>query len=39
LRNFWAVFNTKTRRPENLALPHEHFEKFPEKATNEAFSK
>jgi acyl-ACP thioesterase len=25
---FWAVFNTKTRRPEALALPHEHFEKF-----------
>jgi medium-chain acyl-[acyl-carrier-protein] hydrolase len=25
---FWAVFNTKTRRPESLALPHEHFEKF-----------
>ena len=36
---FWAVFNTKTRRPENLALPHEHFQKFPERATNEAFSK
>lgn len=27
---FWAVFNTKIRRPEGLALPHEHFEKFPE---------
>lgn len=27
---FWAVFNTKIRRPEALALPHEHFEKFPE---------
>ena len=25
---FWAVFNTKLRRPEGLALPHEHFEKF-----------
>jgi medium-chain acyl-[acyl-carrier-protein] hydrolase len=25
---FWAVFNTKIRRPEGLALPHEHFEKF-----------
>ena len=24
----WAVFNTKTRRPENLALPHDHFEKY-----------
>ncbi|RYG34347.1 MAG: acyl-[acyl-carrier-protein] thioesterase [Chitinophagaceae bacterium] len=28
---FWAVFNTKTRRPEALALPHEHFEKFGER--------
>lgn len=28
---FWAVFNTKIRRPEALALPHEHFEKFPER--------
>lgn len=25
---FWVVINTKIRRPENLALPHEHFEKF-----------
>lgn len=36
---FWAVFNTKTRRPENLALPHEHFEKFPDRATLQPFSK
>ncbi|MCA6422934.1 MAG: acyl-[acyl-carrier-protein] thioesterase [Flavobacterium sp.] len=36
---FWAVFNTKTRRPENLALAHEHFQKFPERATSEPFSK
>ena len=37
---FWAVFNTKTRRPENLALAHEHFEKFPnDKATEIQFSK
>ena len=28
---FWAVFNTKLRRPEALALPHEHFEKYPER--------
>ncbi len=28
---FWAVFNTKTRRPESLALPHDHFEKFPDR--------
>ena len=37
---FWAVFNTKTRRPEALALPFEHFELYPEnKATQESFSK
>ena len=27
---FWAVFNTQKRRPEALALPDEHFEKFAE---------
>jgi len=26
---FWAVLNTKIRRPEALSLPHDHFEKFP----------
>ena len=37
---FWAVFNTETRRPEALALPHEHFEKYPNlKATENPFSK
>jgi medium-chain acyl-[acyl-carrier-protein] hydrolase len=37
---FWAVFNTKTRRPENLALPHEHFEKYPnDNATQKSYSK
>lgn len=37
---FWAVFNTNTRRPEALALPHEHFEKFPgDNATEIPFSK
>lgn len=37
---FWAVFNTETRRPEPLALAHEHFEKYPnDKATAEQFSK
>lgn len=37
---FWAVFNTKIRRPEALALPFEHFKLFPEqKATRETFSK
>lgn len=37
---FWAVFNTKIRRPEALALPFEHFELYPEqKATQIPFSK
>ncbi len=37
---FWAVFNTQTRRPEKLSLPHEHFEKYPnDKATEIQFSK
>jgi len=37
---FWAVFNTKTRRPETLALPHEHFEKFPnDSATEKSYAK
>lgn len=37
---FWAVFNTKIRKPEALALPHKHFEKYPEnKATQQSFSK
>lgn len=37
---FWAVFNTKIRRPEALALPFKHFELYPEqKATRESFSK
>jgi len=37
---FWAVFNTNTRRPESLLLPHGHFEKYPnDKATEVPFSK
>lgn len=37
---YWAVFNTQTRRPEALALPHEHFEKYPyDNATSTSFSK
>lgn len=37
---YWAVFNTNTRRPENLALPHEHFEIYPDiKAVETGFSK
>ena len=30
---YWVVINTKTRRPDNLALPHNHFEKFDTNAT------
>lgn len=37
---FWAVFNTKKRRPESLALPYDHFELYAEKrATTKGFSK
>jgi len=37
---FWAVFNTKKRRPEGLALPFDHFELYPNtKATAHGFSK
>jgi len=37
---FWAVFNTKIRRPEALALPYEHFELYPEMiATKKSISK
>lgn len=37
---FWAVFNTKIRRPEALVLPYSHFELFPQnRATIETFSK
>lgn len=36
---FWAVINTKLRKPEALALPHGHFEKYPESATQKPFSK
>jgi medium-chain acyl-[acyl-carrier-protein] hydrolase len=37
---FWAVFNTQTRRPEALALPHEHFEKYPnDTAVEKSFSR
>lgn len=31
---FWVVINTKTRRPDILALPHNHFDKFNNNATN-----
>ncbi|TRW23389.1 acyl-[acyl-carrier-protein] thioesterase [Flavobacterium zepuense] len=37
---YWAVFNTKLRKAEALALPHEHFEKYPEReSTAESFKK
>ena len=37
---YWAVFNTQLRKAEALALPHAHFEKFPEwHATRKGFSK
>jgi len=32
---FWVVLNTQRRRPESLALPHLHFEKFQDKFANE----
>lgn len=37
---YWAVFNTQLRKAEALALPHEHFQKFPDwHATKQGFSK
>lgn len=37
---YWAVFNTKLRKAEALALPHEHVLKYPErKATAASFKK
>ena len=37
---FWAVMNTKTRRPEALAIGHQHFEKYPDVfATKQRVSK
>lgn len=37
---YWAVFNTKARRAEPLALPHEHFEKYPDRIpTDDSFKK
>ena len=32
---FWAVFNTKTRRPEQLALPYDHFDIFGDRFSTE----
>jgi medium-chain acyl-[acyl-carrier-protein] hydrolase len=40
VETFWVVFNTKTRRAEQMELPHDHCEKYPEnKATVLPFSK
>jgi len=37
---YWAVFNTKLRKAEALALPHEHVITYPDrKATAESFKK
>lgn len=37
---FWVVMNTKSRRAEPLAIPHEHFEKYPTNfATQQRVSK
>ncbi|RZJ68382.1 MAG: acyl-[acyl-carrier-protein] thioesterase [Flavobacterium sp.] len=37
---FWVVFNTRLRRAEALASPHEHIEKFPDSMpSEEPFSK
>ena len=36
---YWAVINTKTRRPDAIALPYEHFEKFENDATKEPTKK
>ncbi|RDI04424.1 acyl-[acyl-carrier-protein] thioesterase [Flavobacterium sp. AG291] len=37
---YWAVLNTKLRKSEALALPHEHFEKYSELVpTQESFKK
>jgi acyl-ACP thioesterase len=33
------VINTNKRKPESLALPHEHFEKFSKNATKKSLSK
>jgi len=36
---YWAVINTKTRRPDILALPHDHFQKFQINATTKSTNK
>lgn len=40
IETFWVVFNTKTRRAEQLMVSHDHCEKYPDrKATILPFSK
>lgn len=36
---YWVVINTKTRRPDQLALSHNHFEKFDTDATEKPTEK
>lgn len=36
---FWAVINTETRRPDALATPHDHFEKYDISATEKPTEK
>lgn len=36
---FWVVINTKTRRPDTLALNHDHFERFDKNATQKPTDK
>lgn len=36
---YWVVINTKTRRPDTLALSHDHFERFDRGATEKPTEK
>lgn len=38
--SLWVVLNTERRRPESIALPHDHLTKYPDKkATEHTFNK
>ena len=40
VNSLWVVLNTERRRPENIALPHEHLTKYPDKKpTKESFTR
>lgn len=40
VNSLWVVLNTEKRRPEAIAISHDHLEKYPEKkATSKKFSK